>query len=439
VRIEAIDANGRVMVRRVGVPRAKRESVAASLVTIRAAGPGVLAHAAARAGATRAVRGLVERGVHLGVADAERNTLLHAALAAKREAMALALVDAGAVEEARRGTLSPLHLAARDGDGAAVRRLLDARANVKARSARERCTALSLAAEGGHAALVPTLVAAGANANATSGTTPHPTFGYSKYPCVYLAATYGHTSTVAALLDAAADVDGRHSHGWTALFIAACFGDLATIEVLLAHGADVDRGRTRALKSGAPAGHTPLMVAAIFGHAATCTRLVAARANVHARTRFPTRWAAIHFAALQGHGCGAPKSAVPALIAAGADVNARISVLLVIAGLTPLHVAALVNNAAEVEALLACGADPRRRARLLCTRYTALEGARKLGNEAAAAALEASEGGGAAWPDCASDPGEAPHTREALCATRRGLTPLFPTGISRRGEAGAPV
>ena len=168
------------------------------------------------------MRGLVERGVHLGVADADRNTLLHAALAAKREETALALVDAGAVDdaraanaqgappgslcqihglhavnrrlrpspgdhEARSGALSPLNRAARDGDGAAVQRLLDARADVKARSARERCTALSLAAEGGHAALVRLLVAAGADVNAASGTTPHPASGASKYPCVFFA------------------------------------------------------------------------------------------------------------------------------------------------------------------------------------------------------------------------------------------------------------
>jgi ankyrin repeat protein len=59
------------------------------------------------------------------------------------------------------------------------------------------------------------------------------------------------------------------------------------------------------------------------------------------------------------------------------------------ADMTPLHVAAFFNNAAEIEALLACDADPRRRGRLLLKRYTPLEFARKLGCEAAAAALEA--------------------------------------------------
>ena len=161
------------------------------------------------------------------------------------------------------------------------------------------------------------------------------------------------------------------------------------LRLLLAHGADVDRATTQTLKSGGPPGITPLMIAALFGHAATCTRLVAARANVHALTRFPVRMTTIHFAALQGRGCGAPTSAVPALVAAGANVNARGSIFPVMADETPLHIAAFLNNAAEIEALLACGADPHHRMRLLLKRYTALEYARKFGCEAAAAALEA--------------------------------------------------
>jgi hypothetical protein len=50
----------------------------------------------------------------------------------------------------------------------------------------------------------------------------------------------------------------------------------------------------------------------------------------HARTRASrsaVRFAAIHLATAQGRGCGAPTSAVPALVAAGADVNdARCSI-----------------------------------------------------------------------------------------------------------------
>eukprot|EP00966_Prymnesium_polylepis_P304722 7040591-Prymnesium_polylepis.1 len=274
VRIEALGSkDGRAAVRRVGSWLKRAERVPASLLTLRAAGPGVLALAAARAGATRVVGGLVARGVHLGVADVEhRNTLLHAALQGKHEATALALIDAGAVDDARAanaqnvtpggaavlqglhavhralspspgdvevthgGMLAPLLQAARNSDHAAVERLLAQGADVNVRSKRERCTALSLIAENGDAALVPVLAAARADVNAASGTTPD-VYGGAGFPCIVLAAYYGHTATVAALLASRADADRADSRGRTALFLAAGFGDLATAEVLLEGGA----------------------------------------------------------------------------------------------------------------------------------------------------------------------------------------------------------
>lgn len=132
------------------------------------------------------------------------------------------------------------------------------------------------------------------------------------------------------------------------------------------------------------------MVVAVFGHPAVCARLLAARADVRARTRHPLVCEPIHWAVVQGRANGAPESTVPTLVGAGADVNApTFKMFPVIAGWTPLHSAAFVNNAAEIEELLACGADTRARGRLLLSRLTPLELARKLGKEAAASALEA--------------------------------------------------
>ena len=71
------------------------------VVLLPATGVGVLAQAAARAGATRFVKGLVSRGVHIGVADTEDNNLLHAALQEGHEACALQLLDLGAVDHPR--------------------------------------------------------------------------------------------------------------------------------------------------------------------------------------------------------------------------------------------------------------------------------------------------------------------------------------------------
>eukprot|EP00966_Prymnesium_polylepis_P164518 3803485-Prymnesium_polylepis.1 len=46
-------------------------------------------------------------------------------------------------------------------------------------------------------------------------------------------------------------------------------------------------------------------MAAILGHPAVCTRVLAAHADVRARTRLPLILEPIHWAAVQGRGCGA--------------------------------------------------------------------------------------------------------------------------------------
>eukprot|EP00966_Prymnesium_polylepis_P128251 2966104-Prymnesium_polylepis.1 len=56
--------------------------------------------------------------------------------------------------------------------------------------------------------------------------------------------------------------------------------------------------------------------------------------------------------------------------------------------MTPLHWATWYNNAAEIEELLVCGADPSLRCRFHRQSLTPLELARKLGNHSAAVALE---------------------------------------------------
>ncbi|WP_447985737.1 ankyrin repeat domain-containing protein [Nitrospira sp. Nam74] len=52
-----------------------------------------------------------------------------------------------------------------------------------------------------------------------------------------LASSSGHVETVAALLDAGADIDAQDLTGWTALHAAAFNGDSATISLLLQRGA----------------------------------------------------------------------------------------------------------------------------------------------------------------------------------------------------------
>ena len=101
--------------------------VPCSVLLVPASGVGVLLLAAARAGATRVVEGLITRGVHIGFADWDHNTPLHIALEEGHEACACALVALGAVEHhlARnlRG-MTPAHLALSAGLPSGHKRLM---------------------------------------------------------------------------------------------------------------------------------------------------------------------------------------------------------------------------------------------------------------------------------------------------------------------------
>lgn len=58
-----------------------------------------------------------------------------------------------------------------------------------------------------------------------------------------LAGAYGHAETVAALLDAGADIQASDLTGWTALHAAAFSGDYATVSLLLQRGAEAGKPR----------------------------------------------------------------------------------------------------------------------------------------------------------------------------------------------------
>ena len=68
----------------------------------------------------------------------------------------------------------------------------------------------------------------------------------------------GHVQTVAALLDAGADIDAQDLTGWTALHAAAFNGDYATVSLLLQRGALA--GETRWYRK------SPADIARMLGH-----------------------------------------------------------------------------------------------------------------------------------------------------------------------------
>jgi ankyrin repeat protein len=143
-----------------------------------------------------------------------------------------------------------------------------------------------------------------------------------------------------ALLAAAAALSDR------ALLDAAKRGDVAAVRQALKEGADPNFAQGDGL--------TALHLAAEAGQLEVTKVLLAARANVHAKTRIGA-YTPLHLAAGAGH-----VDVVTALLEAGADARAATTS----SGVTPLHLAAkALNGDAAVRALLQKGADVNARER----------------------------------------------------------------------------
>ena len=156
--------------------------------------------AAARDGQVEIVESLLERGADVNAARGDGLTALHLAAEGGHQAMAEALVAAGAAVDAgtRIGGYTPLHVAARAGHGAVVLRLLEAGADPNARTTNSGVTALHLAAgaTGGRSA-VAALLDHGADPNAQEGSA-------GQTPLIFAAAA-NRADAVTALLTAGAD------------------------------------------------------------------------------------------------------------------------------------------------------------------------------------------------------------------------------------------
>lgn len=124
--------------------------------------------------------------------------------------------------------------AARDGDSDSVRRLLSAGADAGASDA-EGITALMHAAHRGDLDMVSLLLAAGADVNAA---TPAGWTALMK-SCYNSELKQGFAEVTQALIDAGADVEMPIGYGVRPLMLAAGYGETAVVEALLRAGADV--------------------------------------------------------------------------------------------------------------------------------------------------------------------------------------------------------
>ncbi|MYH31893.1 MAG: hypothetical protein F4137_24330 [Acidobacteria bacterium] len=157
---------------------------------------------------------------------------------------------------------------------------------------------------------------------------------------LHRAAHEGDASAVGLLLGTGGEVDAATRHGVTPLALASARGHAAVVETLLDGGADPNRS--------SPQGETPLMVAARTGVVDSVEALLrhGAGDGIDAREGWRGQ-TALMWAAAEGH---AP--VVPPLVAAGADVDARSD-----GGFTPLAFAVRAGHGGTVEALVKAGAD----------------------------------------------------------------------------------
>ncbi len=182
-----------------------------------------------------AVRSLIAWGADVDACDVNGQSPLTGALRELRwkdgEAVILALIEAGAdCRQKRMFDMTPLHYAAGTGSATIIRALLDAGADVNARSAnRGDLAPIHDAADDGNTAAVDLLIEAGAEPDAIDG---------DGRTGLHLACEYGHVETVKAFVRAGCNPDHADPKGRTPLHFAARNGEHDMIRILMIAGAD---------------------------------------------------------------------------------------------------------------------------------------------------------------------------------------------------------
>jgi ankyrin repeat protein len=320
-------------------------------------------------------------GVDVDAAGPDGATALHWAVQANRvEIVELLLeADADAAVPTRHG-ITPLSIAALDGNPVLVERLLGAGADPNETSA-EGQSALMLAALNGRPEAIATLLAAGADPNAVEP--------FKGQTALMWAAGEGNAVAIERLLAAGALLEARSTAGFTALLFAVRNAELDALDALIGAGADID--------AVAPDGTSALNMAVVNAYYEVASTLLAAGANPNLpdprgsplhTLGWLRRPGATGTAAVGGEADAPPRPVgrvtslelAEQLLAAGANPNVRIDWqesrfnkgggtarnppglelgrhLLTYNGATPFYVAAKNGDLALMRVLVAGGAD----------------------------------------------------------------------------------
>ena len=319
-----------------------------------------------------AIRALLRQRANVNAPQVDGMTALHWATHQDDLETADLLIRAGAnVKATNRYGVMPLSIACTNGNGALVELLLKAGADPNTALPGGE-TPLMTAARVGSLAAVKSLLARGATVDARDARRGQ--------TALMWAAAEGHADVVQTLIELGADARLRLSSGFTPLLFAVREGRSSVVRVLLKAGADVNEpvpptDRKRGYGGRLPpAGASPLLLAVTNAHFQLAAELLDAGANpnanltgytvLHAITSIRKPGVGDNDPAPEGSGTMDSIELVKKLVAAGADVNAKMIRRANLAntrfnevGATPFMLAALTADAELLKTLAALGAD----------------------------------------------------------------------------------
>ena len=332
---------------------------------------------------TASVRALLQQ-VDVNAPEPDGTTALHWAAHGDDPEILDLLIQAGAnVNATNEYGVTPLSLACITGSAVTIGALLQAGGDPEARTSGE--TALMTAARTGGLDAVNVLLAHGADVRAKD-----PSSGQT---VLMAAVAEAHPAVAHVLLEHGADLHAKSQAGFTALAFAVRAGDLESVKLLLAAGAGANERLAvvrRAEIDGsadymnAPDGTTVLVLAIVNAHYELAKYLLDQGADPNADSDGRTALHAV-VQTMNWEGLGSPDAEVTgagrldardllgALLAAGANVNARLAKSgrgrnssvrgytveeSQTVGVTPFWIAARAGDVRTMRVLAAHGADP---------------------------------------------------------------------------------
>jgi len=279
-----------------------------------------------------AVRQSIGQGADMNAPlDKNEGTAVHIAVMVVAHRALGELLKLGAkLELPAADQVTPLHVAAHNGNTQACRMLLEKGVNVNVREYNDY-TPLMMAAQEGHFETCEVLIAFKASVNAVTS---------KNISALHIAAIKGCAVVVRLLMQHGADPKlTTLSLNSTPLHVAATQGNSQVCRIILSFGAaDIEARNVH--------GFTPLLAAAHENKLDTCKTLIESGANVHARSMQEAT--ALQLAASFGY-----INVVRLLVQSGASVNAVDN-----ARCSPLYMAARNNHCGVVLFLLNNGAEP---------------------------------------------------------------------------------